>query len=159
MDNMTMNDQFPHIGHPITPRITLYIRRKLPRPQKYGDNARFDRHSRKNCKNARLDGWQHGRQFIDDVANKMSGTSRRRIKIAKCKLGPWYNVADIFPRRCQKLEVHFAPLNRHSNVECKMHLTASGFERQSDAQSCVLLLSPPPIAPSFTTNEQAAMLY
>ena len=43
----------------------------------------------------------------------MSGTSRRRIKIAKCKLGPWYNVADIFS----------APLNRRMNVECIMHLT------------------------------------
>jgi hypothetical protein len=54
----------------------------------------------------------------------MSGTSRerwrhisppppRKIKIAKCKLGPWHNVADIFS----------APLNRRMNVECIMHLT------------------------------------
>ena len=71
MDNMTMNDQFPHIGHPITPRITLYIRRKLPRPQKYGDNARFGRHSRKNRKNARLDSCQCDR-FVGDVADKLS---------------------------------------------------------------------------------------
>ena len=80
-------------------------------------------------------------------------------RLQNANLVPGTTWRTFFLRRFQKLEVHFAPLNRHSNVECKMRLTASGFERQSDAQSCVLLLSPPPITPSFTTNEQAAMLY
>ena len=41
------------------------------------------------------------------VAVKMSGTSRRRIKIAKCKLGPWYNVADIFSATLPKIRSAF----------------------------------------------------
>ena len=54
------------------------------------------------------------------MAVKMSGTSRGRqrhispppprIKIAKCKLGPWYNVADIFSVTLSKSEVHNALL-------------------------------------------------
>ena len=45
--------------------------------EKYGDNARLACATLKNCKNARLDSWQRGR-FVSDVADKMSGTSRRR---------------------------------------------------------------------------------
>ena len=42
------------------------------------------------------------------VAVKMSGTSRRRIKTAKCKLDPWCDVADIFSATLPKSELHFA---------------------------------------------------
>ena len=100
------------------------------------------------------------------VAVKMSATSRRRIKIANSVPGTTWR--KFFPRRCQNQncilhfwfsKAHFAPLNRYSNVEYKMRSTSSEFERQPDARTVLLVASPPPIALSFTTNEQAAMLY
>ena len=76
-----------------------------------------------------------------------------RSRLQNANLVPGTTWRTFFPRRCQnqKCKMHFwfskayfAPLNRHSNVECKMHPTSCEFERQADARSCVLLVSPLP---------------
>ena len=110
--------------------------------------------TRTRTKNFRSDWW---RSKCSAPAEGGSGTFRRhlpgRSRLQNANLVPGTTWRTFFPRCCQNQKcilhfwfskAHFAPLNRRSNVKCKMHLTSSGFERQADARSCVLLLSPLP---------------
>ena len=75
----------------------------------------------------------------------------RKIKIAKCKLGPWYNVADIFSATLPKSEVQNALLifkgvfcafepSQQRGVQNAPHVKR--VQRQIDTRSCVAGITP-----------------